>query len=170
MNHQNIDSASSDGLQRMNVFSQDYLESLYRDFLQNPDQVPIEWQEFFRNQESVEFRSAGVSQSTEPRELTASEMGIAQLQDRVDQLVRGFRVRGHLEANIDPLGMPRPGNRELNPDSYGLLPGDMQKKFSARTIYGDDYRTLEEIVDQLRHTYCRSIGAQFMHIDDHHVR
>jgi 2-oxoglutarate dehydrogenase E1 component len=46
----------------------------------------------------------------------------------------------------------------------------MQKKFSARTIYGDDYRTLEEIVDQLRHTYCRSIGAQFMHIDDHHVR
>ncbi len=170
MNHQKFDSAASAGLQHMNVFSQDYLESLYRDFLQNPDQVPIEWQEFFRNQESIEFRSATAAQSTEPRELSASEMGIAQLQDRVDQLVRGFRVRGHLEANIDPLGMPRPGNRELNPDSYGLLPGDMQKKFSARTIYGDDYRTLEEIVDQLRHTYCRSIGAQFMHIDDHHVR
>ena len=79
-------------------------------------------------------------------------------------------MRGHLEAKIDPLGIPRPTNSELNPESYGLLPTDFQKKFSARTIFGDNFKTLEEIVEQLRHTYCRSIGAQFMHIDDHDVR
>lgn len=46
----------------------------------------------------------------------------------------------------------------------------MQRKFSARTIDGKNFRSLEEIIDQLRETYCRSIGVQFMHIDDHDVR
>lgn len=98
------------------------------------------------------------------------DMSVAQLQDRFDQLVRGFRVRGHLEAQIDPLGRPRPTNRELHPESYGLLPSDMDKSFSTRTIYGNNVRTLGEIYNQLRNTYCRSIGAQFMHIDDHDIR
>jgi len=100
----------------------------------------------------------------------SADMSLAQLQDRVDQLVRGFRVRGHLEAKVDPLGRPRPTNRELHPESYGLLNSDLSKSFSTRTIYGNNVRTLGEIVDQLRNTYCRSIGAQFMHIDDHHIR
>lgn len=169
MNHHPSDAMSDDEIRQISVFSQDFLERMYGDYLRDPGLVPVEWREFFSRQESAEQRAA-VSADKQPRELTPSEMGVAQLQDRVDQLVRGFRVRGHLEANIDPLGMPRPGNRELNPESYGLLPSDMRKKFSARTIYGADYRSLDEIVDQLRHTYCRSIGAQFMHIDDHHVR
>lgn len=173
MNHKKPSSSNDAAESRvasMSVFSQEYLEGLYRDYLQNPGQVAPEWREFFRQQEQAFDDGARYAASTEPRDLTPKELSVAQLQDRVDQLVRGFRVRGHLEANIDPLGMPRPTNRELNPESYGLLPSDMQKKFSARTIYGDDYRSLEEIVDQLRHTYCRSIGAQFMHIDDHEVR
>jgi len=98
------------------------------------------------------------------------DMSIAQLQDRVDQLVRGFRVRGHLEAKLDPLGRPRPTNRDLHPETYGLLPSDMERSFSTRTIFGDNIRSLGEIVQRLRTTYCRSIGAQFMHIDDQDIR
>ena len=61
---------------------------------------------------------------------------VVQLQDRVDQLIRGYRVRGHLEANIDPLGTPRKANSELNLESYGLSREDFQIKFSARTVNG----------------------------------
>ncbi len=159
---------ADENLSRINVFSQDYLEGLYRDFLDNPTQLTPEWQEFFSREQSNGVSPSQAAPISRPA--TDGELGIAQLQDRVDQLVRGFRVRGHLEALLDPLEMPRPANRELNPESYGLLPSDMQRKFSARTISGGHYRTLEEIVSQLRNTYCRSIGAQFMHIDDHHVR
>jgi 2-oxoglutarate dehydrogenase E1 component len=95
---------------------------------------------------------------------------VVQLQDRVDQLIRGYRVRGHLEANIDPLGTPRKANSELNLESYGLSREDFQIKFSARTVNGQNFRSLEEIYEVMRATYCRSIGAQFMHIDDKDVR
>ncbi len=155
-------------LSRINVFSQELLENLYREYLEDPQRVPLEWREFFAK-ESGAIDSA-IEQAPRLGAPSHTELGIAQLQDRVDQLVRGFRVRGHLEAHLDPLNMPRPGNRELNPESYGLMPSDMQRSFSTRTISGEDYRTLEEIVNHLRHTYCRSIGAQFMHIDDHEVR
>lgn len=113
------------------------------------------------------FRSPN---ATDGQEVSDRDMSIAQLQDRVDQLVRGFRVRGHLEAKIDPLGRPRPMNRDLHPETYGLLTSDMERPFSTRTIFGDNIRSLGEIVQRLRNTYCRSIGAQFMHIDDHDIR
>ncbi|MDP1560642.1 MAG: thiamine pyrophosphate-dependent enzyme, partial [Pirellulaceae bacterium] len=108
--------------------------------------------------------------TADDQEVSDRDMSIAQLQDRVDQLVRGFRVRGHLEAKIDPLGRPRPMNRDLHPETYGLLASDMERSFSTRTIFGDNIRSLGEIVQRLRNTYCRSIGAQFMHIDDHDIR
>ena len=156
----------------MNVFNGAFLDSLYQEYLEDPGSVPPEWQQFFQNwDQPVDAAGPAASASRLVSDATETQQrSVAQLQDRVDQLVRGFRVRGHLEAKIDPLGVPRPANRELNPESYGLLPSDMQKKFSARTILGENFKTLEEIVDQLRHTYCRSIGAQFMHIDDHDVR
>ena len=158
----------------MNVYSGAYVERLHQEFLQDPNSVSEEWREYFTTaQSSAKLPSpqaSPVGPESGPVGSATNVRSVAQLQDRVDQLVRGFRVRGHLEAKIDPLGQPRPGNQELNPESYGLLPSDMQKKFSARTIFGENFKSLEEIVDQLRHTYCRSIGVQFMHIDDHEVR
>ena len=152
----------------MNVFSRAYLDGLFEDYQSDPQSLPAEWQNYFRD-----FDPATEELPAPPDvapALSDPQSNVAQLQDRVDQLVRGFRVRGHLQANIDPLGIPRPTNRELNPESYALLPSDMQRKFSARTIDGKNFRTLEEIIGQLRETYCRSIGVQFMHIDDHDVR
>ncbi len=148
----------------MNVFSHDYLEQLYQQFQQDPASLPDEWRAYFASLGAAPTDGRLIA-DTQQR-----QKAVAQLQDRVDQLVRGFRVRGHLEAKIDPLGIPRPTNRELNPESYALLPSDMDRKFSARTINGENFRPLREIVEQLRTTYCRSIGAQFMHIDDHAVR
>ena len=156
----------------MNVYSRAYVDSLYEDFQQDPTSLPIEWREFFENFDPAIDTDTSAIPNT-PGTVSSGQPDrrqVAQLQDRVDQLIRGFRVRGHLEAKIDPLGRPRETNRELNPASYGLLNSDFQKKFSARTIFGQNFRTLDEIVNQLRQTYCRSIGVQFMHIDDHEVR
>lgn len=113
-------------------------------------------------------------QQLDPHSVTGPQatpqMNVAIMQDRVDQLIRGFRVRGHLEAKLDPLNRERPTNTELHPEYYGLLPSDMQKRFSARTISGENVRSLEEIISLLQSTYCRSIGVQFMHIDNREIR
>ncbi|HTQ38498.1 MAG TPA: 2-oxoglutarate dehydrogenase E1 component [Pirellulales bacterium] len=95
---------------------------------------------------------------------------IAVLQDRVDQLIRAYRVRGHLVAQIDPLGFPRPELPELDPMFYGFTSEDMDQEFSTATIEGPQSMTLGRIIQRLRNTYCRSIGVQFMHMDDLQVR
>ncbi len=95
---------------------------------------------------------------------------IAVLQDRLDQLVRAYRVRGHLVAEIDPLGLPRPELPELDPEFYGFTEADMDREFSTDTIQGPQAMTLRRILERLRNTYCRSIGVQFMHMDDLKVR
>ena len=159
----------------MNVFSRVYIDSLFQDFQQDPSSLPPEWQTYFQTFDpSIDTIDPNTLPNCEvmpvPAEGASANSGVAQLQDRVDQLIRGFRVRGHLEAKIDPLAQPREANTELSPESYGLLPSDFQKTISARTVDGRNTRTLEEIIDLMRQTYCRSIGAQFMHIDDHNVR
>ncbi len=158
----------------MNVFSRAYIDSLYEDYRHDPHSLPPAWQTYFQNFDpSVSEINPDLLPNSSAENSLAAIQGTAELvvlQDRVDQLIRGFRVRGHLEANIDPLQRPRDTNTELSLESYGLSPADYQRKFSARTVDGQNFRTLEEIVDLLRQTYCRSIGAQFMHIDDANVR
>jgi 2-oxoglutarate dehydrogenase E1 component len=91
-------------------------------------------------------------------------------QDQVDALIRAYRVRGHMMASIDPLGLPRPSQPELDPAFHGLMPADLDRKFSSRTIFGAEALTLRQMLTRLRNTYCRSIGVQFMHIDDLNVK
>lgn len=100
----------------------------------------------------------------------ARELSVALYQDRVDQLIRSYRVRGHMIANLDPLGLPRPVPPELDLEYYGLTEADMDRPFSTRTIYGPDVLTLRGILRRLRNTYCRCVGVQYMHIDDLRVR
>lgn len=154
----------------MNVANQEFLDELYLQFLRDANSVTPEWQEYFRTFSFTGSNGVLNPLQTDKRGTVDASMHLAQLQDRVDQLVRGFRVRGHLEAKIDPLGIPRRPNQELDPRAYGFTDQDFSRKFSSATISGSDEQTLEEIVGKLRQTYCRSIGAQFMHIDDHDVR
>ncbi len=156
----------------MNVFSRAYIDSLFEDFQQDPSSLPPEWQAYFQtfnpDETEIDVQTLPVSSavlSPQSEHSSTQSRSVAQLQDRVDQLIRGYRVRGHLVAKIDPLGRPREHNSELSLESYGLLPSDFKRSFSARTVDGQNFRSLEEIVDLMRQTYCRSIGAQFMHID-----
>ncbi|MEO1227129.1 MAG: 2-oxoglutarate dehydrogenase E1 component, partial [Pseudomonadota bacterium] len=85
---------------------------------------------------------------------------------RAQRLIRAYRVRGHLEADLDPLGLiEREPHPELDPMSYGFTDEDWD-----RTIYVDSLglstATLREIVDGLRKTYCGRIGVAFQHIQE----
>ena len=91
-------------------------------------------------------------------------------QDRVDQLIRAYRVRGHLIAQLDPLGLPAEIYPELNPAFYGFGQSDLDMLFSSTTIPGTTVMALRDIIAHLRKTYCRSIGVQYMHIDDIEVK
>ncbi len=79
---------------------------------------------------------------------TGDPWHIAVLQDRLDQLVRAYRVRGHLVAEIDPLGLPRPELPELDPEFYGFTESDMDREFSTDTIQGPQAMTLRRILQR----------------------
>ena len=86
---------------------------------------------------------------------------------RALMLIRSYRVRGHLEARLDPLGLqiPRP-HAELDPRSYGFTDNDLDKPIFIDNVLGRESATLREIQTILRETYCGPIGVEFMHIQD----
>ncbi|TWT92973.1 2-oxoglutarate dehydrogenase E1 component [Neorhodopirellula pilleata] len=95
---------------------------------------------------------------------------LARIQDRIDQLVREYRVRGHLVAKLDPLGLFENGCPELSPQSHGLSDQDLARPFDSSILENVSGSTLDVILKKLQQTYCRSIGAQFMHIDNRNIR
>ncbi|MEM6855680.1 MAG: 2-oxoglutarate dehydrogenase E1 component, partial [Planctomycetota bacterium] len=93
------------------------------------------------------------------------------LQHRVDMLVRNYRVRGHIAAHLNPLAGSTEVPDELQPGYYGFTEADYDRPFAfTTTVPGDKVRTLRDIIEQMTHTYCGSVAAQFMHIDDLEVR
>jgi 2-oxoglutarate dehydrogenase E1 component len=86
---------------------------------------------------------------------------------RALMLIRSYRVRGHLEARLDPLGLTIPApHPELDPRSYGFSDADLDKSIFIDNVLGRESATLREIMQILRDTYCGSIGVEFMHIQD----
>jgi 2-oxoglutarate dehydrogenase E1 component len=86
---------------------------------------------------------------------------------RALMLIRSYRVRGHLEARLDPLGLTIPApHAELDPRSYGFTDADLDKPIFIDNVLGRETATLREIVRILRDTYCGPIGVEFMHIQD----
>lgn len=82
-------------------------------------------------------------------------------------LIRAYRVRGHLVAALDPLGIEsRPVHADLDPASYGFDEDDLDLPIYIDRVLGRETATLREIVQLLRDTYSQSIGVEFMHISD----
>ncbi len=176
----------------MNTYSIDYIDDLFVQYVRDPASVSDTWRAYFEqflitNGEAppeaiaggTSGRQAGDggaasvngdSPSGRGTDVTDQMLWTARMQDRVDQLVREYRVRGHLVAQLDPLGLARQGTAELSPESYGLSDFDLSQPFEASALANVSGGTLHEILTRLRNTYCRSIGAQFMHIDNRNIR
>jgi len=88
-------------------------------------------------------------------------------QVRIVQLITAYRRLGHLAANTDPLGRKRDlVIEELEPSHWGLLESDMDRRFSTAAINGPSTMTLRELISFLQDTYTRTIGCEFMHINN----
>jgi 2-oxoglutarate dehydrogenase E1 component len=86
---------------------------------------------------------------------------------RALQLIRSYRVRGHLMARLDPLGLKEPEHHpELDPLTYGFTPADFDRPIFIHNVLGLESATLNDIVQLLQATYCGSVGVEFMHIQD----
>ena len=88
-------------------------------------------------------------------------------QMQVATLIRAHRVRGHLIADLDPLGWQEPKmHDELDPATYGLTIWDLEREFLTGGLAGQETMKLGEILHVLRDAYCRSIGIEYMHIQE----
>jgi 2-oxoglutarate dehydrogenase E1 component len=86
---------------------------------------------------------------------------------RAVMMIRAYRMRGHLAANLDPLGLAeRPPASELDPASYGFAESDYDRPVFLDYVLGLETSTVREIVAILKRTYCGEVGVQYMHISD----
>ena len=86
---------------------------------------------------------------------------------RALMLIRAYRIRGHLQANLDPLSlMPKGENPELTPEHWGFGPSDMDRPIFIDGVLGLQTASLREILVILKRTYSANIGVQYMHIAD----
>ncbi len=82
-------------------------------------------------------------------------------------MIRAYRMRGHLHAKLDPLGLEPPKDREeLHPATYGFTEADYTRSIFIDGVLGLRFATIPEMLKILRRTYCGTIGFEFMHISD----
>jgi 2-oxoglutarate dehydrogenase E1 component len=159
----------------------EFAESQLENYLVDRNSVSPDWRDYFDDLKVVDsgltpeslqvpFQADSIFRRSTAVRVDPSTSDAVILQERLDQLIRSYRVRGHIIAKIDPLNAERPKPAELDPSFYGFTEEHMGREFSTQWAGGPDTRTLREMLTWLQTTYCRSIGAQFMHIDSMQVR
>ena len=168
-----------------------FIKELYLKYLNNPKSIPQSWIEFFdgldEDQEVIKKEILGPSWS--PRKKSNLEINYQQKhisEDNVAKpininnekekqesvkaiaLIRAYRIRGHLIANLDPLGMmERKYLEDLHPADHGFKKEDYNKKiYIGAYMDKEGYATINEILSFFRKTYCSTIGVEYMHISD----
>ena len=168
----------------------DYIEEYYSQYLQDPNSLPESWRSFFEglneDEKTVSKNLKGPSWSPkkikniniqEKEKQTASKETSVEINSSVKQstkdsvraimLIRAYRIRGHLIANLDPLNLQkRLQHPELKPETYGFTTDDYNRKIFLDGVLGLEYGTLNEILRILKKTYCSNIGYEFMHMGD----
>jgi 2-oxoglutarate dehydrogenase E1 component len=172
--------ADTDGTSFLTGANAEFIAGLYARFVDDPGSVDASWRRFF-----AEIGEDGATAPAELRTPPEAEPGappggngaVAAAPDpvrlrqatadsiRALQLIRAYRVRGHLEADLDPLGLDRRGPYpELDYRSYGFTESDLDREIFINNIFGRERVRLREIVAILRQTYCGKIGVEYMHI------
>jgi len=86
---------------------------------------------------------------------------------RALMMIRAYRMRGHLHADLDPLALePRKDHEELHPSSYGFTEADWDRRIFIDHVLGLEFATIREMLAILKRTYCSTIGYEFMHISN----
>ena len=143
-----------------------YIDAQYALWKQAPSAVSRDWQWFFAGTEFVsDAGSVGPPISrVQPGGPVAQRR--QEKQAHVEMLKRRYRDIGHLMAGLDPL-LPRPEDHPLlELSAFDLSEEDLDAEFYSRYFFSNQYAPLRDIINVLRDTYCRSIGVEFMHLQD----
>ncbi|MFB2551258.1 2-oxoglutarate dehydrogenase E1 component [Ensifer soli] len=91
---------------------------------------------------------------------------------RAIMMIRAYRMRGHLHAKLDPLGIAAPVEdyHELSPSNYGFTDADLDRKIFIDNVLGLEYATVREMIELLERTYCSTLGVEFMHISNPEIK
>ncbi len=170
-----------------------FVEALYAQYLENPDAVDESWRAYFSGLGQTALDPAQLGRGPEwrrdkkprlengdlvgaltgqwpARKGVASEADLhkaAQDSIRAIQLVRAYRVIGHLEADLDPLNItPKQPHPQLDPNFYGFHTEDLDRPIFLDGVMGLSTSTPRQVTDILKRTYCGRIGYEFMHIND----
>ena len=169
----------------------EFINEFYADYISDPDSLPDSWRKFFEglsdNEKLIYDDIKGPSWSPEkklkkikfPKELTRVDNinnkninldNVKQASKdsvRAIMLIRAYRIRGHLIANLDPLSIQKKEEHlELKPETYGFEKKDFNRKIFLDGVLGLQYADLNQILEILKKTYSANIGYEFMHMGD----
>ena len=155
------------------------LEEQYEQWRANPSSVDATWRAFFEGFElgtQLEPDREGLNGSSEGNGIAAAKPTAAlpavdpMRQGRLSHLLFAYRMLGHYIANIDPLGFNKKELPELDLHNFKFTDADLDQEFNAGTAGGGGQKTLRKILQILQDTYCRTVGAQYMHIQNFEIR
>ena len=168
----------------------EFINQFYSDYLTDPNSLPESWRKFFdglsEDEKLILNDLNGPSWSPEkkitstnnpiadlPRNEIIGETDLASIKEaskdsvRAIMLIRAYRIRGHLIANLDPLSIQKKEEHpELKPENYGFTKKDYNRKIFLDGVLGLQYADLSQILSILKKTYCSTIGYEFMHMGD----
>ncbi|MBV9016708.1 MAG: 2-oxoglutarate dehydrogenase E1 component [Alphaproteobacteria bacterium] len=162
----------------------EFIAELYGRYLDDPAGVDPSWRRFFAEMAddaaAIRAERAGPPWAHPLPPLAAPEAsstaaapavnGAAVQQAALDSiralnLIRSYRVRGHLEADLDPLKLEqRQPHNELDYHTWGFTDADLDREIFINNLFGRERATLREIIAILRECYCGRIGIEYMHI------
>lgn len=138
-----------------------YIESMYEDYKRDPNSVPDSWQFFFAG---VEFSQKGTSVDC------SLQARSARMQSNVASLMYAYRSQGHLIAQTDPLGANPDELETLHYRNWGFSADDLEEIFDTGHLNSADRLPLREIIAVMKDTYCKTIGLEYIHIQDRIMR
>ncbi len=144
--------------------SRDYIEELYQQYKEDPTLISEDWQLLFTR---LDDEKPGIPASLSLDAHTDSDPAVppAFKQSAVLRLINAYRVSGHQQAKVDPVGiLARPEVPDLDPAFHHLTDTDMDTRFHTGSLFAPDTLPLREILDRIRKIYMGSIGAEYMHI------
>src|SRR3990170_1591124 len=134
-----------------------FVDEMYRVYRRDPAAVDPSWRTLFEN-------GAWVAAAAAPAPAGAPALDAARFAG-VWTLVNAYRVRGHLEADLDPLGMlERERHPDLDPRTYGFTDADLDRVVPSPARFDVTAAPLRELLFRLRATWCGPVGLEFMHI------
>ncbi len=163
-----------------------FIEEMYIRYIEKDPSLPVSWENYFKTLNEdlnlITKEIEGPIWKKNKKKITSNKKKLNLETDIVNNkdiekfkaesikaiaLIRAYRIRGHLIANLDPLGiMERKYLHELHPADHGFKKEDYNKKIFLHSYLDKGYASINELIPFLKKIYCSTIGIEFMHISD----